>query len=391
MIHNHYSAKLSALDLLMASHVPPGGNWKNIPVSVPSKRLEQIRESYAAGEGSRSTYYGRLAANKPSYTVSTYFNRLGNGCFLHYDFQGGQHRTISQREAARLQSFPDDFQFLGNLTAVNKQIGNAVPPLLAYQLALGFSEYGSIVDLFCGAGGLSLGFKWAGWKTVVANDIDSSFLKTYRSNFGDNALLGDLNSGDVVKSIIDAAKRYTRSGPLIVVGGPPCQGFSTAGKRRTMDDERNHLFKAYVKVLKSLSADGFIFENVLGLLSMAGGTVFSEINSAFAEAGYMIKHFVVDASEFNVPQRRKRIVIVGSKGHLQYNSNKFDKSIGSQLKSREVWSVADALGDLPTIFAGQDGKELDYKSVPQNDYQKFMRGSLSLLELLQPHEKADVA
>src|SRR5437016_14242917 len=86
-IPNHYTAKLSKLDLDVARAVPPGGNWKNIPHEIPSKRLEQIRVSFAAGEGSRSTYYGRLHPDRPSYTINTYFNRPGNGCHLHYDYE----------------------------------------------------------------------------------------------------------------------------------------------------------------------------------------------------------------------------------------------------------------------------------------------------------------
>jgi DNA (cytosine-5)-methyltransferase 1 len=133
MIKNHYSAKLSALDVRMVKNVPPGGNWKNIPTSIPSKRLEQIRIGFENGSGSRSTYYGRLLPNKPAYTISTYFNRPGNGCFIHYATD--QHRLISQREAARLQSFPDDFIFEGAVTSQYRQIGNAVPWPLAYHVA----------------------------------------------------------------------------------------------------------------------------------------------------------------------------------------------------------------------------------------------------------------
>lgn len=131
MIFNHYASSLSELDMQVIKCVPPGGNWKNIPESVPSQRLAQIRESYKAGKGSRSTYYGRLRPDMLSYTINTYFNRPGNGCHMHYD----QDRTISQREAARFQSFPDSFEFIGSLGAINNQIGNAVPPLLAYQIA----------------------------------------------------------------------------------------------------------------------------------------------------------------------------------------------------------------------------------------------------------------
>ncbi|HGT4724846.1 TPA: DNA cytosine methyltransferase, partial [Escherichia coli] len=83
MIPNHKAAKLSELDMMIVNSVPPGGNWKNIPLDVPSKRIEQIRDSYAQGKGSRSTYYGRLLPDMPAYTINTYFNRPGNGCHIH--------------------------------------------------------------------------------------------------------------------------------------------------------------------------------------------------------------------------------------------------------------------------------------------------------------------
>ena len=131
MIPNHKAAKLSELDMMIVNSVPPGGNWKNIPLDVPSKRIEQIRDSYAQGKGSRSTYYGRLLPDMPAYTINTYFNRPGNGCHIHYE----QDRVLSQREAARLQSFPDDYYFEGSRGAAFKQIGNAVPVVLAYKIA----------------------------------------------------------------------------------------------------------------------------------------------------------------------------------------------------------------------------------------------------------------
>ncbi|MHA1928039.1 MAG: DNA cytosine methyltransferase, partial [Candidatus Thorarchaeota archaeon] len=123
-LYNHVTSNLSTLDLEMILNVPPGGNWKDIPLEIAKKsvRLMQIRES-----GGRTTYYGRLRNDLPSYTISTYFNRPGNGTFIHPT----QHRLISFREAARLQSFPDHYRFLGSNSSKLKQIGNAVPPLLA--------------------------------------------------------------------------------------------------------------------------------------------------------------------------------------------------------------------------------------------------------------------
>ena len=90
-IANHIAPRLSELDIRMVKSVPEGGNWKNIPETIPSKRLEQIRESFKRGEGSRSTYYGRLRRCDPAYTISTYFSRPGNGCHIHYE----QDRVLS--------------------------------------------------------------------------------------------------------------------------------------------------------------------------------------------------------------------------------------------------------------------------------------------------------
>ena len=125
MLYNHITYSLSENDLRMVVSIPAGGNWKNIPLDIPSKRLERIRET-----GGRTTLYGRLRWEKPSYTITTYFNRPGNGAYIHPK----DNRVISAREAARLQSFPDDFIFEGTITKKFKQIGNAVPPLLSMEI-----------------------------------------------------------------------------------------------------------------------------------------------------------------------------------------------------------------------------------------------------------------
>lgn len=101
----------------LACYIPEGGNWTDIPLSVTDRRLEGIRAT-----GGRTTYYGRLRWDAPSYTIATYFNRVGNGCNLH----PSQLRVMSTREAARFQSFPDDFVFVGSKASQYKQIGNAV-------------------------------------------------------------------------------------------------------------------------------------------------------------------------------------------------------------------------------------------------------------------------
>lgn len=383
LIPNHYSAKLSELDMAIGVSVPPGGNWKNVPHHIPSKRLESIRTSYAAGGGSRSTYYGRLHPDFPAYTINTYFNRPGNGCHLHYDFEGGQHRVLSEREAARLQSFPDSFVFHGNHGSIQKQIGNAVPPLLAYQIAGQVPHTGSYVDLFSGAGGLALGFKWAGWTPIVANDIDPSFLRTYAANIHANTIAGDIRDKSVFKRLVEAVKDSRKPDePLFVLGGPPCQGFSTAGKRRSQDDERNHLFNEYRAFVNAVKPDGFVFENVPGLLNMEGGAVFKHIHSRLETAGRSLTKWLLRSEEHGIPQRRTRLILLSTPKSwgIPEAPEKITELPKRQLPSTTLISsvsVQEALSDLPRLVQGQDGSFIDYCSGPTTDYQRLMRGAIS--------------
>lgn len=376
-IANHVAARLSELDMRMVMSVPEGGNWKNIPESIPSKRLEQIRASFLRGEGSRSTYYGRLRRGDPAYTISTYFSRPGNGCHIHYE----QDRVLSPREAARLQSFPDAFEFLGTQGAVNTQIGNAVPPLLAYQIARTLGPQGVFIDLFAGAGGMGTGFKWAGWEPVLANDIHPIYLSTYAKNVHNNVLVGSISNAEVLEKLVVAAKQARSDGrPFWVLGGPPCQGFSTAGNLRSMDDPRNHLAWDYVRFLERAKPDGFVFENVTGLLNMEGGKVFAAVQEAFSSVMPSIVPAVLSAESYAIPQRRKRVILVGKKSSRSklwvppQPITALKPSTSHPLA--HAISVQDALDDLPALKPAGDGRRLPYQTAARTRYQALMRGQI---------------
>lgn len=388
-IPNHWTARLSALDLRVARAVPPGGNWKNIPLNVPSQRLESIRASFAAGEGSRSTYYGRLHPDFPSYTINTYFNRPGNGCHLHYD--PAQDRVLSEREAARLQSFPDNFIFLGSHGAIHKQIGNAVPPLLAYQIARTLPCVGQFVDIFCGAGGLSLGFAWAGWESLVASDLEPAFLQTHARNLPGETVPGDIRDPLVFARIVEEVRRRRRPDqPLFILGGPPCQGFSTAGKRRSSEDARNHLFLNYKALVDSLRPNGFVFENVTGLLNMEKGAAFARVKNELQRPGDQLHPWVLRAEQYGVPQRRTRLIVLSVPADWPHPAPPPPLNGTARPRADELLfpslpspvNVRDALDDLPPLHAGQDGSALDYVSAPRTPYQSLMRGQLSPAEYL---------
>jgi DNA (cytosine-5)-methyltransferase 1 len=382
MTLNHYSASLSQLDMAIVQSVPPGGNWKDVPESIECKRIETIRASFDRGEGSRSTYYGRLRPEAPSYTINTYFSRPGNGCHMHYS----QDRVISQREAARFQSFPDSFQFCGAKTAINKQIGNAVPPLLAFQVAQQMGEPGVFVDLFAGAGGMSLGFQWAGWKSLVANDIDKPSLETYAANLHDDVVLGDIRDAAVRGDLVERARRARRQAPdcqFLVLGGPPCQGFSTAGKRRSMGDERNHLFQHYREVVDALSPDGFVFENVTGLLNMEGGEVFRAVRSVLGESMGDIRADVLKSEHFGVAQRRWRVFVVARRlgASPAPPGGLTDYPPEDALRKRLLLTpgAEAAIGDLPALKPGQDGSDLELRP-PVSAYQRLCREEIGPAE-----------
>lgn len=379
LIPNHFASKLSELDMQIILNVPPGGNWKNIPEDIPSNRVKQIRQSYKEGKGSRSTYYGRLDPKKPSYTINTYFNRPGNGCHIHYN----QNRTLSQREAARLQSFPDCFTFFGSKTAINNQIGNAVPPLLSFQIAQQLGPSGIFIDLFSGAGGLGYGFKMAGWKPALANDIDKYALTTYANNVHNNVVLGSITDDKIFNILVEKVIRIQKENnniPLWVLGGPPCQGFSTAGKSRSMNDERNHLFKYYKKFLEQISPDGFIFENVAGLLSMDKGKVFNTVKSEFKAVMPSLTGWVVKSEEHAIPQKRKRVFLIGNKNKdfVIAPLNQITSSFANN-----YISVHDAISDLPPLSHNEDASNLNYLCSSQNIYQSLMRNEITPNEYLE--------
>lgn len=367
-IHNHITSKFSDMEKRMVAAIPEGGNWKDIPLDIESRRVHQIRES-----GGRTTYYGRLKWDRPSYTISTYFNRMGNGCYIHPK----QDRLISLREGARIQSFPDRFIFTASSkTSLYKQIGNAVPPLLARALGQVLNK-DRFVDLFCGAGGLSLGIEESGGKCELALDFDKNCINTFSNNFpeinSDQIILGDvreLNLGDLFSTLnkID-----------LVVGGPPCQGFSTAGKC-LLDDPRNELVKYYIKSVELINPKFFLMENVKGLIYFKNGQILKEIISEFNNIGYTCQYKVLMAADYGVPQLRERIIILGTKTK---DTIFFPKPLFSE-NGKELpkyITIREAIDDLPPLEAGGGSiGAAAYISTPKYDYQLLMRNKISFNE-----------
>lgn len=392
MVYDHVVGRLSELDRRVVAAVPPGGNWRNLPDDFPSARVEQIRTSAAAGEGSRSTYYGRLRPDRPAYTISTYFNRPGNGCFIHPTAD----RLISVREAARLQGFPDGFRFTGRGRSRFLQVGNAVPPLLAYQLAR-LLPGETTVDLFSGAGGLALGFAWAGFETLAAVDHDRTALATYTNNDPreDIAVTADLAVPEQLSSTLrEIGRRAGDNGVDVLLGGPPCQGFSTAGKWLDTD-VRNDLVFSFVAAVERLRPRYVVMENVAALMWRRGRPFLESVRRRLHSDGYQTDVALLHTEALGLPQLRRRTILLATReGSLRWPgpSHAFslpaypDHQRGLDPGLPAPPGVLDAIGDLPAATGDDPDEPVRYASEAVTAYQRWARGELGVDELIGDRE-----
>ena len=393
MVVDHVSGKLSRLDEEVVRAVPPGGNWRDLPENFKSARVRQIRESAKRGEGSRSTYYGRLRWDSPSYTISTYFNRPGNGCFIHPEAD----RLITIREAARLQTFSDCYRFSGRGRSRYVQVGNAVPPLLAYNIA-SVLEPGPMVDLFAGAGGLSFGFESAGFSVLASVDSDAAASATYQLNRPSKELVLQRDLSDpfiFAGTIKEIRRRAGQDGIHMVAGGPPCQGFSTAGDLR-LYDPRNALVYAFLEAVRVLRPRYALMENVPALSYRRHASVLRDIRRSFHNFSYSTSIMIAHAEAYGVPQLRRRLFLLAARDHgnLPWPQPEYRPSPPSQLRLQpgaldvqdapHGFNVADAIGDLPLVAAEDPDIEVEYAKTAVSKLQQWARGYIGLEHLAKP-------
>jgi DNA (cytosine-5)-methyltransferase 1 len=228
-----------------------------------------------------------------------------------------------------------------------------------------FMRMPRVLDLFCGAGGLSLGFEKMGFQVLGGVDHDSNAMETYKRNFP-SALSWreDLNEPS---EEFETWLRSIRGDVDVVVGGPPCQGFSIAGKR-LIDDPRNLLYKKYMDVVAIVMPAFVVIENVPNIASMNKGEVKKQIIEDLSLLGYAVTVETLNASHFGVPQARRRTFFVGHR--LESWSFKFP--IPTTRDS--VITCAEALSDLPSLDHSATGVERSYARKPQSEYQSAMRG-----------------
>lgn len=280
---------------------------------------------------------------------------------------------------------------------------------------LGKSIHGFTVgDLFAGAGGLSVGFQLAGFRSLFFNEIDEQAAETFRLNFPEAV--------PFICPIQElTARRLREESALdghdldIMVGGPPCQGFSINAPVRSGDDPRNHLFRHYIRlVLEGLRPKFVVLENVPGLVSVDAGRTLASVKKAFEQAGYRVIFRILNAAHYGVPEERWRLIFLGTRlpsaqlsfpepthyslqrpnftggrdyifGHAVGGSQQGELFTG---RLEPPISVREAISDLPPLQSAGGAPEMDYCQAPMTDYQSLMR---SRSRRLFNHECAGVS
>lgn len=247
------------------------------------------------------------------------------------------------------------------------------------------------IDLFSGAGGFSLGFTMAGFDIPLSVEIDAWACGTLRYNHSEMTVIqSDIRNFNTLSSV----KEICLSKPDIIIGGPPCQGFSIAGPaEKDPNDPRNTLFIDFAQWISFLEPKAFVMENVKGLLSRKnseGVKVIDIIKKTFEELGYFIEVWLLNSAEYGVPQIRERVFIVG---------NTLGKELGSPQKTHSldllknnIWQLSleeinlipaislwDAISDLPLLNAREGKEEQPYISESQNQYQQWIRNGSKIL------------
>ncbi len=247
------------------------------------------------------------------------------------------------------------------------------------------------IDLFCGGGGITEGFREAGYTCLYGNDCTPEAVDTFSLNhpdaWGDNRDIEDVDPAAVRQRL-----GLKKSDLDVLVGGPPCQGFSINAPERFLSDPRNKLFKDYLRFLEEFEPKAFLFENVPGLLSLGDGKVFRQILREFDEHGYRVTAKILFAAHYGVPQERWRLILLGScksaiappspthyaTGRANFRSGRtmtFQLTDADKKRLLPAVTVGDAIGDLPRLEMGEGSEIVGYTTEPHSDYGRMMRNS----------------
>lgn len=304
--------------------IPPnGGDRRALPEELKLAAHQRLDRGETPGF---TDVYGRLRWDTPSVTITAKSRSPSSGRFLHPE----QHRNITVREAALLQGFPHSYRFSGPPTQQYRQIGEAVPPIFSRALAWAVLEHLNpvlpisaselskprptdhlhdivTVDAFSGAGGLGLGFSFAGVTSAYSFDVDIAATRTYSTNFPIEATAISVES----PSLVNAINKAVRGRDFFLIGGPPCQGFSHQRKGNP-DDPRNELVLKFAELALKTEVKplAVVLENVTDLDLPRGKAILTTYNAILSNAGYHCVRFDLNSADYGVPQLRKRIIVI---------------------------------------------------------------------------------
>lgn len=236
-----------------------------------------------------------------------------------------------------------------------------------------------VLDLFCGAGGLSWGLhKNSHFKTMVALDFDKNAANTFKRNMPEaEVVVGDITDSSIKKRIIELAMKEKVN---MIVGGPPCQGYSMKGKKLGLADPRNFLFREYLNIVDKLQPEVFVIENVKGLIISSNGWFRDEIIQSIKKLGYYVEYGILNSVDFGVPQSRERTIFICSKSKAI--------SLPNPIVNKKT-TIRDAISDLAYLNSGEGEFEQEYINEAESDYQRLMReGSLKLYNHKASNHKA---
>jgi DNA (cytosine-5)-methyltransferase 1 len=406
-VSNHIALDHSEKVIARYRLVPEGGR-----LPPPEELPPEIRRANFGNT------YKRLHRERPSLTMVP-----GNNAFpIHPTL----HRSLTPREAARLQTFPDDFVFIGDRRNQCILVGNAVPTLLAEALArsvllhAGSTETvlkkpkelapispkllgerrasDGFVDLFSGVGGFTIGLERSGWAPMLGVDINRHAAASHRRNYPEvDFEEADLGDPTILGALAD---RFIPGELGVVVGGPPCQGFSVFGRRRFVNtrgyaphqDQRNKLVFAFVEFVRRTQPRWFIMENVPGLSTLDDGEFLKLLIEEFKIAGYPnTEARILNAADYGVPQLRRRLLILGNRtGHIiPWPKRKFFAA------PREWQDAYRTVGEVITDLASPRSFDRHTSHVPMNHkpllverYGYIPEGGKLDVAALPPHLKA---
>jgi len=395
--------------------IPEGG-----VLPLPELLPEEIRRD------NFGSTYKRLHRKRPSLTIVPGNNALP----VHPTLD----RSLTPREAARIQTFPDNYVFVGDRRRQCILVGNAVPPLLGQVLACSvwekilpfkgaMAQLGpevrkerptsikltaradlhlplinaknarGFVDLFSGAGGFKIGFAKAGMRPLLCADINKSVHDTHKHNYPSVPfILGDLGIPEVQEEVVSSVGVE----PFVVVGGPPCQGFSIFGKRRLAsrsglnprDDPRNRLVFSFVDTVGRLNPRWVLMENVAGFASLDEGWFVEQLVKELKSLGYgTVEHRILDTADYGVPQRRRRFVLIANRtGHvIPWPKRKFfDTPEDWQKPHRTVGQAIADLAEEGSHTCHTCHVPMNHKPLQVERYKRIPEGGKLDVEALPP-------